>query len=336
MSATWEGYRSEGRRHREKRRRIRFALGVSALVIVIGAFGIERCRPQNIFSSQAPRQATAGGGTGNPANYAVVLFNETDPLSRDLADYYAEKRGIDRERVVGLKCSNAEEISREEYDATIAGPLRAVFDERHWWTRTPDRPGDRPSSTVTGNKVRLRIRQTANYPGDYTTQPSPIRDQNGASVDSELAALGLFTRSISGVLPNPVFRSYVRFSESQPPGVMLTGRLDAPTGTMVRRMIDDALAVEKIGLWGRCYVDGRGMAPGSNPLAEGDEWMRKIATETASYNLPTVYDNLDPMFPTNFPLDPSRATTSISGPARWPATSIPSARLPCVNPSAGG
>ena len=28
---------------------------------------------------------------------------------------------------------------------------------------------------------------------------------------------------------------------------------------MVRRMIDDSLAVEKTGLWGRCYVDGRGL-----------------------------------------------------------------------------
>ena len=38
-------------------------------------------------------------------------------------------------------------------------------------------------------------------------------------------------------------------------------------------MIDDSLAAEKTGLWGRCYLDGRGMAPGSSPLAEGDQWI---------------------------------------------------------------
>lgn len=312
MSAAWEGY-EEARRGRRRRRkwRGRFAAVAGGLIVAAAWFGLARGWPQNVFGNSSVRPV-ASGESANPADFAVVVYNGADPLSRDLADFYAEKRGIDHERVVGLNCPTAEEITREEYDTTIAGPLRAIFDERRWWTRSPDRPGNEPTSAVATNRIRflvlirgipLKIKPTANYPGDFCSQPSPIKDQNAACVDSELAVLGLFTHGISGIVPNPTFRSYVRFMEPRPPGILFTGRLDAPTGTMVRRMIDDSLAVEKTGLWGRCYVDGRGMATGSNPLAEGDDWMKKIATETAPRVLPTVYDNLPAMFSAAFPMN---------------------------------
>ena len=312
MSAAWEGYEPLQRGGRRRRKwRGRFAVVAGALILATGWFGLARCSPQNIFGTATPR-VSAPDDTANPADFAVVVYNANDPLSRDLADYYAQKRGIEQARVIGLKCSIEEEISREEYDATIAGPLRTIFDERQWWSRSPDRPGSEPTSNVTMSRVRflvlirgipLRIKGTANYPGDFCTQPSPIKEQNAACVDSELAVLGLFTRGISGIVPNPIFRSYVRYTAGLPRGLMFTGRLDAPTGSMVRRMIDDSLAVERTGLWGRCYVDGRGLTPGSNPLAEGDEWMKKIATETAPRLLPTVYDNLPAMFSTAFPMN---------------------------------
>ncbi len=312
MSAAWEGYEKMRRGGQRRRRqwRARFALIASGLVLVAGWFGLSRGCSQTFFGNAAPRTTTPDD-TGNPADFAVVVFNANDPLSRDLADFYAEKRGIDPARVVGLKCPITEEISRAEYDATIAEPLRAVFDAQRWWTRSPDHPGEEPTSNVATNRIRflvlirgipLKISPTTNYPGDFCQQPSPIKEQNAACVDSELTVLGLFTHGISGIVPNPLFRSYNRYAEPMPAAIMFTGRLDAPTGAMVRRMIEDSLAVEKTGLWGRCYVDGRGMAPGSNPLAEGDEWMKKVATETAPHLLPTVYDDLPGMFSVPFPM----------------------------------
>ena len=187
-----------------------------------------------------------------------------------------------------------------------------MFDARGWWQRGPDTPGQDPSSVVTQNRMRclvfmrgvpLRIRQTANYPGDACNEPSPLREANGASVDSEMTVLGLFTHRISGFLPNPYFRSYSRFPDARcPPGMMLAGRLDAPDGGTVRRMIDDALATERTGLWGRCYLDRRGMTPGSNPLAEGDVWLTKILTDTAPYLMPTLDDDRPELYPANYPM----------------------------------
>ncbi len=42
--------------------------------------------------------ARAQSASANPADLAVVIYNESDPLSHELADFYAEKRGIPAER----------------------------------------------------------------------------------------------------------------------------------------------------------------------------------------------------------------------------------------------
>src|SRR5258708_34666049 len=72
-----------------------------------------------------------------PANFAAVVYNENDPLAAPLAKFYAEKRGIPPERMVALKCSLAEEISREQYDREIAQPLRRAVRAPPWRDRPP-------------------------------------------------------------------------------------------------------------------------------------------------------------------------------------------------------
>lgn len=310
MSNAWEGYYQEGHSGRRRRKR-RWQLVFAGVAIAAGLlFGLNRCLPQGVFNDQSSGGG-ASGGRGDPAALALVIYNGNDPLSRDLANFYAEQRHIPAERVVALQCPLEEEISRQQYDETIAGPLRALFDARGWWDRSADKPDAEPSSTVTANRIRflvlirgmpLRIHQTDHYPGDFSNLPSPIRDANGASVDSELTVLGMFTHSISGFVANPYYRSFRRIVGTNFPGLMLTGRLDAPTGSTVRQMILDSIAVEKTGLWGRCYLDGRGIAPGSGPMAEGDQWITRIASDRAPYFLPTISDNRPELFSTAYPM----------------------------------
>lgn len=65
--------------------------------------------------------------------------------------------------------------------------------------------------------------------------------------------------------------------------VLLTARLDGPTPEIVKRMIDDAVATEKIGLKGKVYVDARGIRfdpksqDGGYGYAGYDESMREMA-----------------------------------------------------------
>lgn len=235
----------------------------------------------------------------------IVVFNSSVPESGELAKFYMQQRGIARDHLVGLACSADEEISREDYDRTIANPLREVFRERKWWTlrESPDGP-----PTVGANSVHfvalikgvpLKIKAAENYPGDKSIG-GPITGQNEASVDSELAVLARFSPEISGALTNPYFQSYRGITEGGEGAPMLVCRLDAPSAATVRRMITDAIAAERDGLWGRAYVDGANHTSGG--LQVGDQWLSQIPAQLRKVGVPVVYDNAPEIFPDGFPM----------------------------------
>src|SRR6202043_970032 len=129
----------------------------------------------------------------------AVLYNKSLPESADLAKFYAKQRGIPGDHLVGLNCSADEEISREDYDTTIADPLREIFKAKGWWglRETPEHTQAVLTTSIRFvaimKGVPLKIRATtAPYPGD---EPGTglIFSRNEASVDSELATLGFFT-----------------------------------------------------------------------------------------------------------------------------------------------
>ncbi len=236
----------------------------------------------------------------------VVVYNKAALDSVELAKFYAQRRGIARDHLVGLTCSTYEEISREEYDTDIALPLREIFKARHWWTmrETPEHQeavlttSIRFVAVIKG--VPLKIRPTtAPYPGDEPG-PGPVDSHNEASVDSELATLGFFSRRISGAQLNPYFQSFQSIGGLENAGLLLVCRLDAPTAATVRRMIIDAIAAEKSGLWGRAYVDSaHNVAPGFNL---GDQWLAEIPQQLHKVGIPVVYDDSPLIFPDGFPM----------------------------------
>ena len=199
----------------------------------------------------------------------------------------------------------AETIERVDYDRTIAKPLRDTFIERDWWRIATTGSNSR----VAENKIRyvvlmhgvpLKIAQTANYPGDQPSGPAPMSGSNCAAVDSEVACLGYLSKSISGALNNPYFDSFKNFADAGFPSLMLVCRLDAPTGQIVRRMIDDSLASEKTGLWGMTYVDSRGIKDGG--LIEGDNWLNAIAADARKHGFPVIQDDKPDLFPEDYPM----------------------------------
>ncbi len=248
------------------------------------------------------------GAADNSADLAgatIVVYNRAAPDSLALAYFYARARQVPDDHLIGLECSTEEEISRQEYDNTIAEPLRKAFLERGWWTLRND-PVDR---SVRSSRIHfvalirgmpLKIRPAASYEGDHVAS-NPIGGDNQASVDSELAVLGLFSRQISGAAKNSYFQSFRPIMELGELPLLLVCRLDAPSDAIVRRMITDAVETEKNGLWGRAYVDGAAHQGGG--LGDGDRWLKTAVKDLRRAGVPVVYDMEASLFPSGFPIN---------------------------------
>ena len=79
---------------------------------------------------------------------ACVIFNPDFPGSAELAAYYAEQRHIPKERVIGLRCSQENSISRGEFESQLRDPLLQLFESRQWWNAEPPLPGKAVTETA--------------------------------------------------------------------------------------------------------------------------------------------------------------------------------------------
>lgn len=125
-----------------------------------------------------------------------------------------------------------------------------------------------------------------------------------ASVDSELMQLWWPEYPKVRWVINPLNRRVPDAVRKRFPPTLMTARLDGPDVAIVKRMIDDAVAAEAVGLKGKVYVDARGMTWDQNtdPTGTGyggyDLSMREMADLLlAGANLPVTLDNAEPLFP---------------------------------------
>ncbi len=265
-----------------------------AVLLTCGAVAEERAEPFPPAKGNADADAT------------VVVYNEKDDESRDLARFYMEQRRIPKGNLIALNTAISEDISRDDYERSIAEPIRRAFTSNFWWKL---REPDSPLGPVESNKIRylavirgvpVRINGAIGYPGDKIFGEPPLGTRSDAAVDSELAALGMFNRAISGALNNPYYRSFTPIADFRHPELMLVCRLDGPSAGTVRRMITDSIASEREGLTGFAYVDARGLPDG--PYKEGDDWMNAIATTARRRGIPTIFDNGPEVFPESYPM----------------------------------
>lgn len=235
-------------------------------------------------------------------NSVAVLFNSADPASGELAAFYQKSRGIPAENLVGLPLSTNPDISREEYNATLRDPLRKIFVERGWWQMGTDKAGkvipttSRMPVIALMSGVPLRIGHSANPGGPAPDPRDPMGGRNEAAVDSELLLLGANDMPVSGVGSNYFFRSESRFDSAKLPFLLLSSRIDAPSPATCKRMITEAIATEKTGLWGRAYIDV------ANKHEQGDGWMVNSAKACIQQGIPTVVDRFNETLPTNYPM----------------------------------
>lgn len=237
----------------------------------------------------------------------VVVYNPQADHSRELAEYYAQKRGIPAGRLIGLECPTGNSMKRGEYNELLRKPLLEAFVKRGWWKlgrQEVAEPGTGKRITVTAVEessvkvvvlmrgVPFQIERDA--PNPKTTQ------EDEASVDSELCVLGLPGQPVAGALRNPYYGQDLRFHLFQgTPGLLLVGRLDAPDADMVKRMIDDSLAAEQGGLRGRAVID---MAQKNGAYQEGEDWLSRSTLLFRKKGIPVYLEKTEAVLPDHWPL----------------------------------
>ena len=140
--------------------------GVKCLVMLVGAFAA-----MSLLAVAVPA-----------VDSVAVLYNSAIPDSAKLAEIYRRARGIPEENLIGLDMPQVPDISRADYDARIAAPLRAEFDRRGWWQRGRDRDGlIMPRS----NKIRVLVTMRGDF-GEFNPAQVPM----GNATQTVLEAMG--------------------------------------------------------------------------------------------------------------------------------------------------
>ena len=237
----------------------------------------------------------------------AVLYNNQIPESEELAKFYAKMRGIPRANLIGLELSEKGEITRQEYNETLSEPLLAIFRSRQWWqmAKTPEGqilPGKSKITTLVcmrGVPYKIK-RQTLTTTASTQKLPAHFAKANEAAVDSELAMFGVQGLATLGPRNNPYFKKDISIAQAKLPFLLLVGRIDAPSYATCKRMISDAIATERRGLWGMCYLD---FAKKGGSYVVGDQWLESIAKLNDELGIPTAIDKNKQTFTTNYPMN---------------------------------
>ena len=197
----------------------------------------------------------------------IVVANEALPASVEIAEYYVQRRQVPANQLLKIRTSVADQISRQEFQATIHEPIIA------WLVRTGSI--DRILYVVLTKGVPLRI-----------AGPGGGRTTTIASVDSELTLM--YRRmtgqavSPSGNVTNPYFLGDAQPSTARrfshvAQDIYLVTRLDGFTTADVKALIDRSLAPATAG---RVILDQRaGMTDKPN------EWLAAAAKKLEAQGL---------------------------------------------------
>jgi len=214
-----------------------------------------------------------------------VIANANVPESVKLAEEYMQRRQIPKENYFAVRCSTAEEISREEFVRDIWNPLKKwAYDSEYLVDVNPnDHPWKMNSPYMSGilwfvTTYGMPLRIAEHYEPGEAGWHAPA-ERNAASVDSELATWPVGPGKMAGPIPNPLYRPNEEFAwslvEPRNDVMTLVARLDGPTYEIASDLMNRTDYKEKYGLGGQAYIDSQGLKEGANqPL---DEMLRKGA-----------------------------------------------------------
>lgn len=252
------------------------------------------------------------------AEQTLIIYNSRVSNSRWLADYYAKKRGVPSKNICPVSCTDRETIKRGDFERRIFDPTLR-FMEKRGFIRFAEREIEVPvADDESGATRRVKVRFAADCSILYAVvmhgvplqvlsdqeweDRLPVREmaeplrKNGASVDAELAMLPSPDVPRMGPQTNPYFGVGAPFAAPMNRAMILVTRLDGPGMNSIRRMLDESLAGEQLGLRGRAYFDLRGL-PEKSGHRLGDEWIRGAYEAALRAGFDCVLDEKSPVFP---------------------------------------
>jgi uncharacterized protein (TIGR03790 family) len=242
--------------------------------------------------------------------FVVVIYNSRMSESKGVAEHYAEVRQVPSDQVMGFDLPKTETMTRTEYTEELEKPLLARLQDQGLLIFDNVRASNGLPGKFIGAKIRylapcygvpLRILEDPTLVESNIDKVQPELRRNGAAVDAELTLLPNAGKyRLMGVSRNPFYGATNTTYLNPAHGMMLVGRLDGPGAAVARHLVDKAVQAETDGLWGRAYIDTRGLTNGSYLL--GDEWMRTAAAVTKAYGFDTVVDTNSGTFPGDFPM----------------------------------
>ena len=252
-----------------------------------------------------------------PGEEVVVVYNKNLPESRELAFYYAEKRGVPTNQILGYELSTKEDIGRRDFRDELQTPLAKDLAARNLWriasTIVPATSNEaaRVEWKVTQSRIRyavlcfgipLRITKEPSLKEAVPENSPPEFTRNEAAVDNELALLPLVETNpiLAGPFRNPLHATTNAGWLHPTNGILLVARLDGPNVAIARGLIDKALEAEANGFWGRGYFDIRNV---SDPnYKKGDDWIRDAAQLSRYLGFEAALDTNGPTFKPSFPM----------------------------------
>jgi uncharacterized protein (TIGR03790 family) len=249
----------------------------------------------------------------------VVIYNTRLPESKTVAEHYATARQVPPNQIFGFGLTTNEVISREEFTELLQKPLAERLEAARLW-----KFGEVTISATNGQPAQTNIRVVESkiryavlcYGVPLKIAPSSLIEEfaakiindglrhNEAAVDSELAWLPLLKTKIplTGPLPNPFYGCTNRAWLNCTNGLLLVTRLDGPTPEIAKALVDKSLAAETNGLWGRAYIDARGLPASDTNYILGDQWMLASADICRQLGFETELDTNADTFPASFPM----------------------------------
>ncbi len=196
--------------------------------------------------------AAANCLAGEVANVTLVV-NDRSPVSRRLANFYADWHGLGPQQLCHIATGEVESISRADFDKEISGPLKDCL----------RRTGRVESTYYVVLTQGMPIRVSAQTRGDWHVT-------DGASVDSEVALLYLELHGAKlkreGPLDNPFYRRKEQVFAHPAMPIYLVTRLAGYSFEDARRAVERCRGAKNTG---KVVLDLK-----ADNDEEGNNWLR--------------------------------------------------------------